>query len=372
MNYALRLAWLAKGSTSPNPSVGAVVVKNGEVIASGFTSPPGGHHAERMALTGLNESLCAGATLYVTLEPCSFHGRTPPCTDIILEKKIARVVVAVKDPHPEVSGRGIEILKKAGVQVELGLLAKKAEEINRDFFIWIQEKRPLVTLKYAMTLDGKIATHSGDSKWITSPRSRRMTHILRYRSDAILVGENTARLDNPTLNVRLPKRNKALLRIILSSNGKLPLDLNIFQDELPTLVAVKQGLYNQKWANQVLSLGKEIWVDHSEGEKINIKELLRMLGKREIISLFVEGGSRILGAFLDVRCADKVFCFMGNQILGDGLGPFSGIQRKFIKDAVSLDDINIKRLYNNLLIYGSPRWNCKTTKVNDITSVPEY
>jgi diaminohydroxyphosphoribosylaminopyrimidine deaminase/5-amino-6-(5-phosphoribosylamino)uracil reductase len=365
MQLALGLAWTAKGRTSPNPAVGAVVVKNGEVISTGTTQPAGEDHAERAALKDLPIKISEGSTLYVSLEPCCFTGKTPPCTELILEKKIKRVVIATLDPNPKIMGEGVRILKDAGVEVQTGLREREAVEINLDFFHWIQHKKPFVSLKYAMTLDGKISALSGDSKWITSLRARRLTHLLRYRSDAILVGVNTVVQDNPLLNVRLPGREKTLLRVILDPSGRTPLSSRVVQDKLPSLFVIKGS--KPIWKQEVLkNPSNEIWTDQSGGREIDLNGMLDFLGKeKKIVSLFVEGGGKTLGLFLKQKVGNRVFTFVGNQIMGDGISPFSGFQVNEIKNAVVLDDIQYKKLGSNILIYGKLEWKKEKAKGKD-------
>ena len=357
MQLALELAWIFKGTTSPNPTVGAVLVKNNHIINTGVTQPVGGYHAERMALKDIPVKRSQGSTLYVTLEPCTFHGRTPACTDIILEKKIKRVVIAHKDPHSKVNGRGIEILRKAGISVDVGLYSKKAYQINQDFFIALTKKRPFVTLKYAMTLDGKMASFSGDSKWITHSESRKLTHLLRYRSDAIAVGKNTVNADDPTLNVRLFNREKSLLRVIFDPQGEVNMNFKVVQDEIPSLFVVKKTAPKEFIENIQCIPNKECYIDESNEPLIDLKSFLSYLyQEKKILSLFIEGGSFVLGNFLKEKCADYAFIFLGNQLLGEGLSPLNGFRTKFINEAAVLDDIKYKILSNNLLIHGCIKW----------------
>ncbi len=353
MNIALQIAWFKKGKTSPNPTVGAILVKDNLIISWGVTQVYGGYHAERMALKDLNKVDTENSTLYVTLEPCTFQGNTPPCTDIIIQKKIKRVVIACLDPHPEVAGKGVRLLKENGIEVKVSVLESKAKKINADFFKWIKAKKPLVTLKYASTLDGRIATKTGDSKWITNEKARRMTHILRYRCDAILVGVNTIIHDNPTLNARLPNRKKTLLRVILDPDAKTPLNSNVIVDELPSLFVVKENkLTNQMRQRVEGQKNKRIWVDKSLAEDIDLESLLTFLGKINITSLFVEGGSYVLGSFLKNNFGDQIFIFFGTQILGEGLSPFNGFKNDYIKEAVDLKGVKWKKLADNFLVYG--------------------
>lgn len=353
MQQALFLAWAIKGTTAPNPAVGAVLVKNNKIISFGYTKPFGGSHAERMALENLPLSHTKGSTLYVSLEPCCFYGKTPPCTDIIIEKKVKRVIFAVQDPHPKVAGKGKEILKQAGILVEEGLLKDKAFAINQDFFIYATQNRPMVTLKYAQTLDGKMATFKGDSKWITNTRSRFLTHLLRYRCDAILVGVGTIIADNPTLNARLYQKEKLLLRVILDPYGKTPLNSKVLTDNLPTLFVVKTNV-PKNFLKAILTHKKEVWIDPLNKEEIDLQGLLKFLAKKPITSLFVEGGSATLGFFLKEKLADLMFIFMGDQILGEGLSPFLGQKIEKMNQAVKLKNIKQKKLGTNTLIYGKP------------------
>lgn len=353
MQQALLLAWAIKGTTAPNPAVGAVLVKNNKIISFGYTKPFGGSHAERMALQNLSCEEAQNSTLYVSLEPCCFYGKTPPCTDIIIEKKVKRVVFAVQDPHPKVAGKGKEILKQAGILVEEGLLKDKAFAINQDFFIYATQNRPMVTLKYAQTLDGKMATLTGHSQWITNTRSRFLTHLLRYRCDAILVGVGTIIADNPTLNARLYQKEKALLRIVLDPYGKTPLLSKVLTDNLPTLFVVKNNV-PKNFLKAILTHKKEVWIDSLEKDEIDLQGLLQFLAKKSITSLFVEGGSATLGFFLKEKLADLIFIFMGDQILGEGLSPFLGQKIEKMNQAVKLENIKQKKLGTNTLIYGKP------------------
>jgi len=349
MNHALYLAYLVKGTTSPNPAVGAVLVKDGKIISTGYTNPPGGYHAERMALINLKEEETRGATLYVTLEPCCFYGRTPPCTDIIIEKKIKRVVVAIRDPHPNVNGKGIEILRKNGIIVEEGLLRDKAFYINQDFFVYVQEKRPLVAIKYAMSLDGKLANLEGSSKWITNERSRKITHILRYRSDAILVGANTVINDNPKLNARLSKyRTKNLTRVVIDLEGKIKTG-HVLEDDINTIFVIN----NQKHREKVKKHNKEFFIN--EAPNLDIKRLLDYLYQRNITSLFVEGGAFTISSFIKEGFLDIIFCFIGNRIIGEGLTIGESI-KKGINEPPFLTDFKIKKIGDNVLIYDKVRW----------------
>jgi diaminohydroxyphosphoribosylaminopyrimidine deaminase/5-amino-6-(5-phosphoribosylamino)uracil reductase len=294
MLRALELARLGSGLTFPNPRVGAVLVRGGQIIGEGFHRRAGTPHAEVLAVADAKkrDHAVAGATLYVTLEPCSTQGRTPPCTGLILREKIARVVFAATDPNPAHAGAALLLLKKAGVEVSHGLLAEEATALNRDFNWSITHKRPWVTAKIALSLDGKIVTPTGDDRWLTSPEARLAAHELRWESDAILVGAETARQDNPRLTVRLPGRQGKVQpwRIVLTRSGKLPKSLHLFSDEHKDRTLV--------FRNQPL------------------KQVLADLGRREISHLLIEGGGEILTEALRKNLVNEVAFFIAPAAMG--------------------------------------------------------
>ncbi len=322
MRQALRLARKGYGRTSPNPMVGAIVVKGSKLLGQGYHHQAGLPHAEIEALrnaTRLGHQV-RGATLYVTLEPCSSHGRTPPCTQAILQAGIARVVAGATDPNPSHQGRGFEWLRKAGIRVEEGCLGRECEQLNEVFNHWIVHQTPFVTVKAAMTLDGKIATADGVSQWITSQRARSMAMRLRKGTDAILVGINTVLLDDPSLTVRrsLAGATKLAarqpLRIVLDSRGRTPLESKLLNDGSATLLVVTEKTGVQR--RRELEKKAEVLVAPNLGRGIDLPWLVGELGRRGITSLLVEGGGEVCASFLEKRLVQRVAFFYAPKVLG--------------------------------------------------------
>jgi diaminohydroxyphosphoribosylaminopyrimidine deaminase / 5-amino-6-(5-phosphoribosylamino)uracil reductase len=318
LQRAIELASEARGRTSPNPLVGAVLVKNGRVIGEGLHAAVGEPHAERDALAHATEDP-AGATLYVSLEPCCHHGRTPPCTDAILEAGIARVVVASDDPSEKASGRGLGILRDEGVEVSVavGELAETARLLNQPFRKHARTGRPLVTLKMAMTLDGKVATSTGDSKWISSEASRARAHRWRADSDAVAVGIGTVLADDPMLNARVEGVFRQPRRVVFDSEARLPLSAQLVRtaDEIPLTVICRRAA--SRTATEALeAAGAEVIVVSGENESARVRAALDELGEREVQSLLLEGGPHLAGAFLDAGEIDEVRLFVAPLILG--------------------------------------------------------
>ncbi len=314
MRLALQLAKKRKGYTHPNPTVGAVVVKNGKVVGLGYHERAGKPHAEVMAINQAGKK-ATGATLYVTLEPCSHYGRTPPCTNLIIEKKIKRVVVATLDPNPQVAGKGVERLKRAGIEVDIGILEKEARELNEDFFVYITQKRPFITLKWAQTIDGKLATLTGDSKWITSHESRKLAHILRREATAILVGVNTVVKDDPQLTVRHVPTERQPVRIVLDPNLRIPLKSKVLNTEEAKTLIITTASEGEK---EELIKGRGVEVVSLK--EWNIHNILAELYKREIMHLLVEGGAKTLSGFLKEKIFDRICVFVAPKIMGEGIG----------------------------------------------------
>ena len=311
MKLALELAKKRKGYTHPNPTVGAVVVKNGKILGLGYHEKAGKPHAEVVAISQAGKE-AKGSTLYVTLEPCTHFGRTPPCTDLIIKSGIKRVVVATLDPNPLVSGKGVERLKKAGIDVSVGILEKEAREINEDFFTYITKKRPYITLKWAQTLDGKLATEEGKSKWISSFESRKYAHKLRLEATAVLVGVNTVIKDDPQLTVRYIHSQKQPTRIILDPELKVPLNAKVLNtEEAKTLIITQK---NNEKVNKVKEKGAEVLII---GDYL-IENILKELYKREIMHVLVEGGAFTLSRFLEKKIFDRICVFIAPKIMGRG------------------------------------------------------
>jgi len=312
MRRALELARMSEGRTAPNPPVGAVVVKDGRIIAEGRHRKAGGPHAEVEALHAAGEA-AAGATIYVTLEPCSTHGRTPPCTELIKARGIDRVVVAVRDPNPAHRGRGLRILRRAGIEVDCGILRKEATELLAPFACLITTGLPLVTLKMGMTLDGRIADRKDKSRWITGAAARREVQQLRRRCDAIMVGTRTALLDNPSLTVSGGRQPR---RVIVDSRGTLPLSAKIFTDGNAdnTLIAVSAAV-GAEAVNRYRAAGATVFVC-GRGRRVSLKILLRILGDLGVMHLLCEGGGELAAALIEQDLVDRYEFFVAPSFLG--------------------------------------------------------
>ncbi len=358
MARAIALARRAVGRVSPNPPVGAVVVRDGAVVGEGFTQPPGGPHAEVVALRQAGDA-ARGATLHVTLEPCCHHGRTPPCTDAIAAAGIARVCFAVPDPNPRVDGAGAAALRAAGIEVHDGTGAAEARELIAPFARWIASGRPLVTLKYAMTLDGRIAAHTGDSRWVSGPASRRRVHAMRDGADAILVGAGTVVADDPRLTTRLdgprPDGGDAHhpLRVILDSRGRVPLAARVFDPELPgrTLVACVE--VPPAYADALAARGADVVrLPAGPDGRVSLPALLDCLGRRGITDLLVEGGAAVHGAFLDAGLAGRVRAFIAPKLVGGAAapGPVGGVGAAAMALATRLEDVVVERIDDDVLV----------------------
>jgi diaminohydroxyphosphoribosylaminopyrimidine deaminase/5-amino-6-(5-phosphoribosylamino)uracil reductase len=370
MDEALVLAARVLGRTAPNPAVGAVVVQSGEIVGRGATRPSGGPHAEVVALDEAGAA-ARGATLYVTLEPCCHFGRTPPCTDAIVAAGIARCVVAVADPFPLVNGGGIAQLRDAGIAVDLGLLAQEAEDLNAGFFTRVRTGRPLVTAKYAMTLDGRIATRTGQSRWITGEEARLATHQIRDRVDAIMVGAGTVAADDPALTTRLSDELSGdagphhPLRIVVDGRGSSPLTARVFDPALPgrTLVATTTAAASA-WRDALAERGVELEIC-GDGPVIELSLLIERLGRRGTTTLLVEGGSQLHGAFFDAGLVDRVAAFVAPAIVGgaEAPGPIGGCGVTTMAAAIRLANVHLRRLGDDLLVEGKvvkPSWRGAT------------
>lgn len=333
MSRALRLAHRGLGFTAPNPAVGAVLVKNGRIIGEGYHRQAGGPHAEVAAIENATESV-RGATLYCTLEPCCHEGphkRTPPCTRRIIAEGIQRVVIAALDPNPEVNGRGVAILRRAGVQVTVGPLADEAARLNEIFAANVRLARPFVHLKAAQTLDGRVATETGDSRWITDRAARTEAHRLRSLYDAVLVGAGTVRRDDPSLTVRhIEGRNPR--RIVLAGRKPLPPDLTIFTD--------------------AQSSNTLVYRPRGDAVDVDLAWMLQDLLQREIRSVLVEGGARVLSSFVQWSLWDKVTLFIAPRLLGGGISVLSGLAYERIAEAVELQGCLFSRVGNGMMVSG--------------------
>lgn len=349
IDETLKLAKRAMGWTNPNPLVGAVIVKDGQIIARGYHRRVGLPHAEIEALTAAKTSV-KGATLYVNLEPCTHYGRTPPCVDTIIQAGIKRVVCSTRDPNQKVHGRGIAKLEQAGITVSAGLKGKESRALNEAFFTFHEKHRPFVAIKFATSLDGKIATKTGDSKWITNEKARLFSRKLRSEYQAILVGINTILCDNPHLGVRRSGK-KDPVRVILDSNLRIPLNSRVLRDN-DVLIATTSHASKDK---KELLTRRGIPILTFESKNIPVKEFLLSLRSREIISVLVEGGGKVLGNFFDKKIVDKVYAFYAPILIGGEKAVTAGGKGiNKINNALRLKRISIKRFQDNFCVIGSP------------------
>jgi diaminohydroxyphosphoribosylaminopyrimidine deaminase/5-amino-6-(5-phosphoribosylamino)uracil reductase len=326
MALALDLAAGAQGFSSPNPPVGAVIARDGIIVGQGATQPAGGPHAEIVALAEAG-ARARGATLFVTLEPHSFHGRTPPCTDAIIAAGVARVVVSTLDPNPRVNGQGVAQLRAAGIAVEVGLGAERARWLVTPFAHWLRHRQPLGVAKFAMSLDGKIATRTGASQWITSPQARARGHTLRQASDAIVVGIGTALADDPLLTTRLddrpPERIRHPLRVVVDARGRLPLAARLIAPTTPghALIATTERS-DPAWRAALNRLGVEVAVVPAVPDgRVDLAALWSLLGERGALMALVEGGSALLGAAFQAGSIQRVVAFVAPIVLGGSTAP---------------------------------------------------
>lgn len=352
IQLAIEIAKKGMGNVSPNPLVGCVIVKNSRIIGAGFHEKYGFNHAEINAINSANESI-EGSTLYVNLEPCSHTGKTPPCVDKIIENKIKRVVIGTLDMNPLVSGSGIKKLKRAGIDVKVGVLEKECVNLNKFFFKYILKKIPYVTLKFAQTLDAHIADHNGGSKWITSVDSRRYVHNLRSKYDAVLVGSGTALKDNPTLTVRLVDgRNPK--RILIDAGLSLKTDLNLYKknnDKALIVITSESSRRKHRKLKSLASMGvKVVFIPDEPNGRIDLKNALKEIGKLNIASLLVEGGSKIFTSFIKESLFDDILVFMSPKILGCGTPSIGSLGIKTLRQAVKVKVESVKLTGDDVLI----------------------
>lgn len=348
MSKALALAKKGQGFVSPNPLVGAVVVKNGKIIGRGYHTKFGEAHAEINALLDAKNQT-KGATLYVTLEPCTFFGKTPACVNTVINSGLKKVVVAVKDPNPKVSGKGIRMLKKAGIETKVGVLKKEVQKQNESYFKFLKKKIPFVILKIATTLDGKIAMFNGESRWIDSLASRNFSQGIRCQCDAILVGINTLLKDNPLLTCRIEPK-KRLLKVVLDSELNTPLNAKILRNGnlvifTSTNNIPKKRLLNKKGA-------RIIKIKKNTNGFLSWDAILKELYKMNIGSVLIEGGAKVASSALKAGIVDKLYLFLAPKFLGKGLSFTDGINLKSLDQAIKLKEYKILQIGNDILIEG--------------------
>ena len=354
MNLALQLAQLAEGRTSPNPLVGAVIVNDGRVVGQGWHKKAGTSHAEIHALNQAGEA-ARGTDVYVTLEPCSHHGRTGPCADALIAAGVKRVFVAMTDPNPLVAGQGIKRLRDAGIEVVEGLLAAEAAKQNVVFLKWIATKLPLVSLKTAMSLDGKTATRTGHSQWITGPAARERVHRLRDCHDAILTGVGTLLSDDPQLTTRLPDGGRNPLRVIVDSLAQTPLTAKVVCDGAALTVIAVTAAAPQEKVDALRKAGVEVLIIAAdESGRVRLRELLRVLGERQISSVLVEGGATINASFWADKLIDRLYCFVAPKIIGGKLapGPIAGTGLEYVPDLAELEEFEAEKIGADILLSG--------------------
>ena len=354
MHLALQLAQLAEGRTSPNPLVGAVIVNDGRVVGQGWHKKAGTSHAEIHALNQAGEA-ARGTDVYVTLEPCSHHGRTGPCADALIAAGVKRVFVAMTDPNPLVAGQGIKRLRDAGIEVVEGLLAAEAAKQNVVFLKWIATKLPLVSLKTAMSLDGKTATRTGHSQWITGPAARERVHRLRDCHDAILTGVGTLLSDDPQLTTRLPDGGRNPLRVIVDSLAQTPLTAKVVCDGAALTVIAVTAAAPQEKVDALRKAGVEVLIIAAdESGRVRLRELLRVLGERQISSVLVEGGATINASFWADKLIDRLYCFVAPKIIGGKLapGPIAGTGLEYVPDLAELEEFEAEKIGADILLSG--------------------
>ncbi|MBL4935059.1 bifunctional diaminohydroxyphosphoribosylaminopyrimidine deaminase/5-amino-6-(5-phosphoribosylamino)uracil reductase RibD [Clostridium sp. YIM B02515] len=355
MERALELAKKGIGFTNPNPLVGAVIVKDGRIIGEGYHEVYGQGHAEVNAFKNATEDV-RGATMYVTLEPCSHYGKTPPCAKGIVEKGIRKVVIALGDPNPEVAGRGIQILRDNGIEVVTGVLEEESRKLNEIFLKYITTKMPFCILKIAMTLDGKIASRTGDSKWITNEESRKYVHMLRNRVAAIMVGIGTVLQDDPYLNTRLEEgKSSDPIRVIVDTYARIPLEANVLsiKSEARTIVAVTE-LASEENLKKLKSKGAEIIICRANNGKVDLNYLMKALGERKIDSVLIEGGSELNYSTIEAGIVDKANVFIAPKFIGgsEAKTPVGGLGKVLMKEAEHLKNIEIYRFGDDIMVEG--------------------
>lgn len=353
MKWALRLAARGRGRTSPNPMVGALLVRNGDVVGTGWHRRAGADHAEIVALQQAG-SRAKGATMYVTLEPCAHHGRTPPCAEAIIDAGVARVVAAIEDPDPLVSGAGAAALRDAGIEVEFGLLSKTATRLNEAYLVHRREGRPYVTFKTATSLDGRVAARDGSSQWITCEESRLDAHRLRAQSDAICAGIGTVLADDPRLTARGVPLAAPRLRVVVDSSARTPIESNILSDDAPTLIATALPPDDERML-VLEKAGAEVASVPGEGGEVSIADLLKLLAGKGVVSLLLEGGPRLAGGFSSLRLIDRYVFYLAPRLLGAGArGSVEGWTAPSLDQAHNLSITGFKRVGSDLRVVAYP------------------
>ncbi|RII27148.1 MAG: bifunctional diaminohydroxyphosphoribosylaminopyrimidine deaminase/5-amino-6-(5-phosphoribosylamino)uracil reductase RibD [Geobacter sp.] len=357
MRRALVLARRGVGKTSPNPAVGCVIARNGVIVGEGWHRKAGTPHAEVHALAQAGDA-ARGADVYVTLEPCAHHGKTPPCAEALIKARVGRVFAGMVDPNPKVNGGGMAKLLTAGIPVEPGILEEECRRINEPFIKHVITGRPFVTLKSALTLDGKIATATGDSRWITNDRSRRYVHRLRSEMDAVMVGAGTVLADDPQLTARLPG-GKDPLRVVVDSTLRIPLHARLLHLDSPANTIIATTSTDVAKIGKLEAAGAEVLHCAAFNGHVDLADLLRQLGEKGVQSVLLEGGRELAGGALQRGLIDRFLLFYAPKIIGgDGVDPFAGPGAGRIEDALRLTRIAIRRFGDDILVEGYPEVSC--------------
>lgn len=350
MHRAISLAKQGLGWTNPNPLVGCVIVKNNQIVAEGYHEKIGGWHAERNAILNCQTDL-TGATAYITLEPCCHHGRTPPCSTLLIERGIKKVVIGSRDPNPLVAGQGAAQLRQAGINVVEDFLKAECDKLNPIFFHYIQTKRPYVLMKYAMTADGKIATHSGQSKWITGEQARANVQATRHQYSAIMVGIETVLADDPLLNCRIPNA-KQPIRIVCDSQLRTPLECQLVQTAKEYHTIIATACDDLQKIERFQPLGVRILVCKAKNKRVDLHDLLQKLGEMQIDSLLLEGGSSLNFSALESGIVNRIHCYIAPKLVGgkQAKTPIGGQGINDIANAVKLKLISSELIGNDILL----------------------
>jgi diaminohydroxyphosphoribosylaminopyrimidine deaminase/5-amino-6-(5-phosphoribosylamino)uracil reductase len=351
MRLAIRLAERGRGKASPNPMVGAVVVRDGDVVGAGWHRGPGTPHAEVLALDEAG-SKAKGATLYVTLEPCIHEGRTPPCVDAVIEADVKNVVVAMEDPDPRVSGSGIKALHEAGVGINTGVLERSARRQNQAHVVHRTERRPFVTYKAAVTFDGKTAAHDGSSKWVSGPEARLDVHRMRAASDAVCVGIGTVLSDDPLLTVRDVRFSRHPTRVVIDSEARTPLEAKVISGDEPTLILVAEDAEESR-VRKLQKTGADIALIARDGHEtggISLKHAAEELASRDIVSMLLEGGARLAAGFEAAGLIDRYVLYVAPKLLGAGRSLLEGWSMPTMELAKHLDVVSMRRVGRDVRI----------------------
>lgn len=355
LKVAMRNAEKSRGKCSPNPFIGATIVKDGKIVGEGNTQPYGQDHAEIVALKEAQEQ-ARYATLYVTMEPCCHYGKTPPCTDAIIKAGIKRVVVGILDPNPDVSGKGVQTLKDAGIEVSVGYIEEEIQEQLEYYLCCINKKRPFVIWKTALTLDGRYAASDGSSKWISNASSRKFVHRIRSQVDVVLAGVNSVNMDDAMLNARGFKNINQPLRVVLDPNLQINMQSALVKsaNDFPTLIMYHSG--DSETMLRLKDMGVELQQVEGEGDTLNLDAVLEAIYQRNLNSILLETGNKLSESFWQHNLIDKCYIFYGNKILGGDKCSLRNIDRGGINKAVELSKIRFRRLGDNVMVVGYPQY----------------